>query len=53
MLWRFIPMTDPTVSVMASRDLDSLLTQREAVAVAQWLEESEDARLGGGDSSAP
>ena len=35
-------MTDPTVSVMASRDLDSLLTSREAAAVAQWLGESEE-----------
>ena len=42
MLWRFIPMTDPTVSVMASRDLDSLLTHGEAAAVAQWLGESEE-----------
>ena len=42
MLWRFIPMTDPTVSVMASRDLDSLLTSREAAAVTQWLEETEE-----------
>ena len=42
MLWRFIPMTDPTVAVMASRDLDSLLTFREAAAVAQWLGETED-----------
>ena len=42
MLWRFIPMTDPTVTVMASRDLDSLLTSREAAAVSQWLVETEE-----------
>ena len=35
-------MTDPTVSMMASRDLDSLLTSREAAAVTQWLEETEE-----------
>ena len=40
MLWRFIPMIDPTVAVMASRDLDSRLTSRETAAVNQWLEET-------------
>ena len=33
-------MFDPGVSVMVSRDMDSLLTSREAQAVTQWLEET-------------
>ena len=39
-LWRFLPVFDPGVSVVVSRDLDSLLTSREAAAVTQWLEET-------------
>ena len=38
MLWRFIPVLDPSVSVMVSRDLDSRLTSREQAAVEEWLE---------------
>ncbi|CAG7720903.1 unnamed protein product [Allacma fusca] len=36
MLWRSIPMGDPTVKIFASRDLDSRLSQREKDAVDQW-----------------
>ena len=39
-IWRFLPVFDPGVSVMVSRDMDSLLTSREAQAVTQWLEET-------------
>ena len=38
MLWRFIPVLDPSVSVMVSRDLDSRITYREQAAVEEWLE---------------
>ena len=40
MVWRFLPLLDPLVDAVASRDLDSRLTAREAAAVTQWLEES-------------
>lgn len=36
-VWRFLPAGDNTVSVMASRDLDSPLTQREKAAINEWL----------------
>ena len=38
MNWRFMPMLDPQVSHMVSRDLDSLITQREKDAVEEWLD---------------
>ena len=34
---RFFPMLDPQVSHMVSRDLDSLLNDREGAAVQEWL----------------
>ena len=37
MLWRFLPVLDPTVDLMVSRDLDSRLTTREQTAVEDWL----------------
>lgn len=37
MNWRFFPMLDPQVSHMVSRDLDSLLNDREGAAVQEWL----------------
>ena len=37
MMWRFIPMADPTVSIMCSRDLDSDLLKREEDAVHYWM----------------
>lgn len=37
MTWRFIPLSDSTVDVTCSRDLDSALFQREADAVSEWL----------------
>lgn len=38
MFWRFEPITDPEVEVMISRDTDSRLSRREAVAVKEWLD---------------
>jgi len=38
MLWRFLPASDPSVSVMISRDADSWLSMRERVCVDKWLE---------------
>merc|ERR1719477_412850 len=40
MTWRFLPMTDPAVDILVSRDLDSRLTGRERSAVAEWLSTS-------------
>ena len=37
MLWRFLPVLDPSVDVMVSRDLDSRLTTREQAAVQEWI----------------
>lgn len=37
-IWRFLPIGDPSVDVMLSRDLDSPLTRREFQAVDQWLQ---------------
>ena len=37
MNWRFFPMLDPQVSHMVSRDLDSLINDREVAAVQEWL----------------
>ena len=37
MTWRFIPMADPTVRIMCSRDLDSELYKREEYAVHYWM----------------
>jgi hypothetical protein len=37
MTWRFLPLMDPTVDRILSRDTDSLITAREVAAVNQWL----------------
>ena len=37
MFWRFLPASDPLVSVMISRDCDSRLNLREKEAVDAWL----------------
>ena len=37
-VWRFIPISDPTVDIVCSRDLDSPLYKREEEAVNYWLE---------------
>ena len=37
MTWRFIPMADPTVFIMCSRDLDSDVYKREEDAVRYWM----------------
>jgi hypothetical protein len=37
MNWRFVPLLDPQVSHMVSRDLDSLISAREGAAVSAWL----------------
>ena len=36
-LWRFVPIFDPLVSEFHSRDLDSIVSQREVAAVNDWL----------------
>lgn len=37
-MWRFIPLLDPLVDVLITRDLDASIIEREIVAVRQWLE---------------
>ena len=37
MIWRFLPILDSQVSHFMSRDLDSVVTQREVDAVEEWL----------------
>ena len=37
MFWRFLPACNDNVSVMISRDTDSRLSEREKLAVDQWL----------------
>ena len=41
MTWRFLPLLDPTVDRLLSRDTDSLISKREIDAVQQWLTESD------------
>ncbi len=36
--WRFLALGDPTVQIVQFRDLDSLISYREAAAVHDWLE---------------
>ena len=40
MTWRFLPLLDPTVDRLMSRDTDSLVISREVDAVQQWLTQS-------------
>jgi hypothetical protein len=40
MTWRFLPLLDPTVDRLMSRDSDSLVLNREVDAVQQWLTQS-------------
>ena len=42
MFWRFLDASDPEVDVMISRDADSRLSHREAMAVEEWLESDKD-----------
>ncbi len=37
MFWRFLPISDPDVDMMLSRDTDSRLSYREKAAVKEWL----------------
>ena len=37
MIWRFLPIGDSLVDLFMSRDLDSLLLQREVDSVKEWL----------------
>ena len=38
--WRFLPLFDPLVDRMLSRDTDNIVITRELVAVNQWLKNS-------------
>jgi hypothetical protein len=42
MFWRFMPASEPDVSVMLSRDTDSRLSARERAAVDAWLASDKD-----------
>jgi protein O-GlcNAc transferase len=37
MMWRFEPIDDPEVEIMMARDTDTRFTQREKLAVNEWL----------------
>ncbi|PSJ79975.1 tetratricopeptide repeat protein [Neisseria iguanae] len=37
-LWRFLAINDPDASYVIFRDADSVISQREAQAVAEWIE---------------
>ena len=36
-MWRFLAMDDPTVNYILFRDVDSVISQREAKAVKEWI----------------
>jgi len=38
MKWRWLPISDPFVDAFMSRDVDSLMIQREVDSVKVWLE---------------
>ena len=38
MIWRLLPLIDPTVDRYMSRDIDSQVNPREVAAVNQWLQ---------------
>jgi hypothetical protein len=38
MTWRYLPLGDSFVDFLSSRDIDSLLIQREIDSVNVWLE---------------
>ena len=40
MVWRFLPLLDPMVDIFMSRDADSIIFEREIVAVEEWLDSS-------------
>lgn len=42
MFWRFLPAFDTEIDVMISRDADSRLTERESLAVKEWLLSDKD-----------
>jgi hypothetical protein len=39
--WRFLPLFDPLVDRMLSRDTDNIVITREVAAVNQWLKNSQ------------
>ena len=40
MTWRFLPLMDPLVDRILSRDSDTIISKREVTAVRQWLNNS-------------
>lgn len=44
-MWRFLPAADSDVDVMISRDTDSRLTEREKIAVDEWLSSDKNFHL--------
>ena len=45
MNWRFLPTLDPQVDFFMSRDLDSLIFEREYSAVEEWLKSSKSLHI--------
>ena len=42
LFWRFYAASDSTVDIMISRDCDSRLTERDRIAVEEWLNSNKD-----------
>lgn len=42
LFWRFIPLSDPDIEIVVSRDVDSRLSKREKAAIEEWLSSSKD-----------
>jgi len=45
MMWRWLPIGDDFVSIFSSRDLDSILHQREVDAVEFWMKSNKPAHI--------
>jgi hypothetical protein len=45
MMWRWLPIGDDFVSIFSSRDLDSILQQREVDAVEFWMKSNKPAHI--------
>ena len=43
--WRFLAMLDPMVDLMLSRDLDTVISHREVVAVEKWLDSKKSCHI--------
>lgn len=42
LFWRFLPLMDESVNIILSRDCDSRISDREVVAINEWIESDKD-----------